>query len=94
MANPDGSNLVVAASIDTTKPITVRISVDDLPQPLTFDSWAKAIEEKLLAAGIPLLGSGVAHGALKTYGDPKDFGVTVYEWYPMSAIVIDRGHDE
>lgn len=67
--------------------IEVRINVDDVPKPFTLGSWAKHIQEKLAEAGVPLDEKGQPiSGALRRFDDPKDFGVTVYQWFSDKAI--------
>lgn len=62
--------------------ITVRLHIDNCPKPFTITSWAKWVDEQLIAAGIPIHGSVLGGGAIRRYNDPKDFGVTVWEWIP------------
>jgi hypothetical protein len=63
--------------------IEVRIDLKDMPSPMNMDNWSRAIYDKLIAGGIPAAAcGGVERGALKRFYDPKDFGVTVYQWIP------------
>jgi hypothetical protein len=64
--------------------IEVHLNLRDAPKPLSFESWARWVQERLTAAGIPCADDGSlgSRGMLKRFLDPDDFGGIRYQWIP------------